>query len=351
MKMKLILSSILIVIVIGIGILFFKGGICDTFLQPAKIEWQNAEAGTLLVDYRSSVSGTNGYDSYYELVLKKTDSPETVLLEVHQGSADGEEIHSYTVPVEVVEKCYEIIKENKLAVWNDKYKENPTTGGGVVCRFYDGEKEVRVTTDCMPKNGAQILGEIRMIMQAYAITESETIVPTIELTTEPTSEVTSVPINEVTTVPTSEPTEVAEDSEEFDTVEERVAEIRKLYYAIQKNLTNYTKEDGGSDTFRYLDENGNIVKITATKNSYYDFESEYNTEYYYKDDAVFFVFLYNETEEHRIYLNEKDPYLCIRYIDAAGTIYDHPAGEVAFEHPLVEQYVGLAMQEIHWSKN
>ncbi|MDD5923397.1 MAG: hypothetical protein PUC88_01255 [Clostridia bacterium] len=48
-----------------------------------------------------------------------------------------------------------------------KYKEEPLTGGTTVCRFYDGEKQIRISTDCMPEDGAHILNEIKSVILSY----------------------------------------------------------------------------------------------------------------------------------------------------------------------------------------
>lgn len=132
-------------------------------------------------------------------------------------------------------------------------------------------------------------------------------------------------------------------------VEERVKEVRELYYMIQESLPEYTVEDGGSDTTRYLEEDGTIKKITASTTSYEHFENPYNAEYYYENNQAFFIFLYNGGEEHRIYLDKNDPMRCVRYIDADGMIYDYPAEEEGNENFLAEQYSVLAMQELHWA--
>ena len=155
------------ILIIVVAVVVAAGGMFTGCSGGKKTQWQNAEPGTILVDYYTSIFGTDGYDTHYELVLKKTEAADTVLLEEYEGDAKGERCTQYTVPIEAVEKCYEIIDGNRLHTWNKKYKENPSTGGSTVCRFYDGEKQVRVTTDCMPQDGAKILHEIGQVMQSY----------------------------------------------------------------------------------------------------------------------------------------------------------------------------------------
>lgn len=142
---------------------------------------------------------------------------------------------------------------------------------------------------------------------------------------------------------------IEQNQEQSQSVDERIKEIRQLYNTIQDNLSKYTKEDGGADTTRYWDKNNNIKKITASTNSYDHFDNKYNIEYFYEDNTVFFIYLYNKKEEHRIYLAKDNGFECVRYIDAKGNVSDYQGGKDVTELPLVEQYCVLAMQELEWA--
>jgi len=134
-------------------------------------------------------------------------------------------------------------------------------------------------------------------------------------------------------------------------VERRVNEIKDMYNEIQNSLTEYTMEDGGSDTIRYLDKLGRIRKIVTSETTYsgMNFNTEYSAEYFYDQNKVFFLVVYNQSEQHRIYLDKNDYLSCVRYIDEYGIIHDYPEGKHVNELTKVGNYVGLAMQELHWA--
>ena len=133
-----------------------------------KTEWQTAEPGTVLVDYYEATRATVGGNRPLEYVLRKTEEKETVVLEVYRGEEDEEETcERYVVPIEAVEQCFAIIDKNKLHNWNETYDGGGLGGGIVVCRFFDGEKQIRVSTDCMPEEGEHILESIGHVIAPY----------------------------------------------------------------------------------------------------------------------------------------------------------------------------------------
>lgn len=164
MKVKYIFITVIILIIVSVLII----GMYKAYVGQ-RTDWQSAPAGTVLVDYYSCISGTDGYDSFYELVLKKTESADAVLLEQYDSNSEERPSLTCTVPVEVVEKCFEIIDGYRLHSWNKRYEESPQCGGGVSYSFFDGEKQVRVSTDCCPNNGNTILNEIKFVIQSYII--------------------------------------------------------------------------------------------------------------------------------------------------------------------------------------
>ena len=168
MKLKWICITAIILIIVSVLITGIYKASADK-----RTDWQSAPAGTVLVDYYSCISGTDGYDSFYELVLKKTESTDTVLLEKYDSNSEEAPALSCMVPAGAVEKCFEIIDGNKLHRWNKRYKETPQCGGGVSCSFFDGEKQVRVSTDCCPDNGNIILNEISFVIQSYVTGANE----------------------------------------------------------------------------------------------------------------------------------------------------------------------------------
>ena len=151
------------------------GYVLYSLLGVRKTNWQAAEPGTVLVDYYEATRATIGGDRYLELVLRRAEAADTVVLEVYQGGEEKEEICAqYTVPVEAVERCFEIIDGKKLHKWNETYDGAGLGGGIVVCRFFDGEKQIRVSTDCMPENGEGILRDIGRVIARYQSPEYQT---------------------------------------------------------------------------------------------------------------------------------------------------------------------------------
>lgn len=135
-----------------------------------------------------------------------------------------------------------------------------------------------------------------------------------------------------------------------------IKEIRDLYYGIQNNLDQYQKEDGGSDTIRYLDQDGNIVKITAKKGAYTSFRPSeiYAAEYFYEiSDQKYcprFVFIYGNNEEYRIYLTKNGD--CVRYIDAVGEVHNYQKPISQTELAQITELQGFctnAVMEIEWA--
>lgn len=104
--------------------------------------------------------------------------------------------------------------------------------------------------------------------------------------------------------------------------EEKIENIRTVYYNIQDNLDKMEMRENGEITY-YVDETG-VRRMNVPKGSYHDdiypMIEYYNAEYYYEDNKLIFVFVYREEEEYRFYI--KGDY-CIRYIDKDGTIQNY----------------------------
>ena len=137
-------------------------------LTGNKTNWQSAEPGTVLVDYYEATQATVGGSQYVEYVLRKTEAEDAVALEVYRGMGDEEETcMRYVVPAEAVEQSFEIIEKKKLHNWNARYDGGGLEGGIVVCRFFDGKGQIRISTDCMPEDGMEILESIGHIIASY----------------------------------------------------------------------------------------------------------------------------------------------------------------------------------------
>ncbi len=133
-------------------------------------------------------------------------------------------------------------------------------------------------------------------------------------------------------------------------VEEEVNKIRDIYYWVQGDSSNLTKQDGGSVT-RWIDSNGKIRKIVAPAGTYDDTNgadaAKYNAEFYYNEnEELVFVFLYSGKEEHRLYVVQGK---CVRYIDQDRSVNDYPELKEADSVCGLGYFIGLGMMEIHYA--
>ena len=137
-------------------------------LAGNRTNWQSAEPGTVLVDYYEATQATVGVGQHVEYVLRKTEAEDAVALEVYRGMEDEEETcMRYIVPAEAVEQSFEIIDGKELHNWNEKYDGGGLEGGIIVCRFFDGKEQIRISTDCMPEDGAEVLESIGHVIASY----------------------------------------------------------------------------------------------------------------------------------------------------------------------------------------
>ncbi len=98
-------------------------------------------------------------------------------------------------------------------------------------------------------------------------------------------------------------------------VESEVATIRDNYYATQNNINNYQVEIDGDVTLYY---EGEYPVKAVVKSGYNDWEL--TREYYYHDQELYFAFIYNSNEQHRLYYKNRT---LIRYIDENNNTYDY----------------------------
>ena len=126
-------------------------------------------SGTMLIDYYYADKSAEGGDGYTEMVLYVTDNKDLLKLSIYsKENADADETCTdYTVPYEAAERCYGVIKEYKLHLWNDIKEPVSTVGSLTVCKYYDGGEYIRVSTDKMPCNGQEILDMIGDVLVEY----------------------------------------------------------------------------------------------------------------------------------------------------------------------------------------
>ena len=126
------------------------------------------EAGDLmLVDYYDAVTGTDGGDRSYELVLNLT-TDDSIRLDVYNASYGTEETCvSYYVDYGAVDESLDVIEKYKMNEWNQK--DGIAIDGTVtVCRFIlPGGGFERVSSDNMPEDGTEAFSTVRQVLEKY----------------------------------------------------------------------------------------------------------------------------------------------------------------------------------------
>lgn len=121
----------------------------------------------LLLDSYRSITGTSDDGGYDEISLYSFDDSQVMLHVYHQeGDAEETEV-KYLVPYEVVDRCYEIIKQHKLREWKTLKDPVSLDGTKLVLKFKDDDLYVRVTSDKMPKDGEKAFSEIEALLKSY----------------------------------------------------------------------------------------------------------------------------------------------------------------------------------------
>ena len=137
---------------------------------PDAEEITEADEPQMLVDYYTAVVATVGGDHSLERVLYAFSDEQAKLVVYTKADGEEEESESYLVPIEAVRKCYEIIRENELGQWNDRYDGPAMTGAVTVVKFREDDGSyVRVSTDAMPDDGEAIMDSIGSVMAGYAV--------------------------------------------------------------------------------------------------------------------------------------------------------------------------------------
>lgn len=98
-------------------------------------------------------------------------------------------------------------------------------------------------------------------------------------------------------------------------VEEKVVDIKSLYNQTQSSLSSYNKTTSNGIT-EYLDDNGKLVRVDFPANAV----NEYTRYYYLHNGKLYFAFIFNGTQENRLYFYENQLF---RWIDEYKTTYDN----------------------------
>ena len=120
---------------------------------------------------------------------------------------------------------------------------------------------------------------------------------------------------------TEEPATEQETASDTYDVESEVETIRGWYYATQ----DYPGQASEIDGVTYYATNGQVNKIVCPSGNS---DVNYSRMYYFHDGKLYFAFIYDDSNEHRLYY--KDDVL-IRYIDENGTVTDYGSIDCPFD--------------------
>ncbi|MBR5796481.1 MAG: hypothetical protein IKY26_10085 [Erysipelotrichaceae bacterium] len=121
----------------------------------------------MLINYYSKTYHVNGYSSY-EMVLSTTPQPNEVKLDIYTKQEDANETCSTIyLPINVVEECMKWIQKCQMNQWNENENTESLDGKLLVCKHYFNGEYIRVSTDCMPENGEQMIEEVANIISKH----------------------------------------------------------------------------------------------------------------------------------------------------------------------------------------
>ncbi|MBR2027879.1 MAG: hypothetical protein IKA10_02665 [Oscillospiraceae bacterium] len=131
-------------------------------------QWGGEADVMLLSCYRAAVSSVEG-DGYHELVLTTTGNPEEIRLDEYIKAEDAEEIRTtFYISWQAAQEILLQIEEYGLSGWNDLEDGVSIDGAEKVCRFWDGERYIRVSSDCMPEDGEEKLDTLFDMVKSCA---------------------------------------------------------------------------------------------------------------------------------------------------------------------------------------
>ena len=112
------------------------------------------ENARVLADSFNRITGTPMTQPYSEIVLYEAE-PEDILEVYENGGMEDETVTRYYVSKDAYPEILNIILGCKMDTWNDLEDTYPIDGCMYAVRFWDGEKQIRVTSDAMPADGMQ----------------------------------------------------------------------------------------------------------------------------------------------------------------------------------------------------
>ncbi len=129
------------------------------------------ENATVLIDSFNRITGTIMTQPYSDIILYEAE-PNDILEVYKNGDMEDETVSRYYVSKDAYPQILNIILDQQMDTWNDLEDTYPIDGAYYVVRFWDGEKQIRVTSDAMPENGMQAFYTVDNAM--YALLDQAT---------------------------------------------------------------------------------------------------------------------------------------------------------------------------------
>ena len=142
---------------------------CNSENSMVYVPMWDGEADVMLIDCYWETAATVGGDGHHELVVTTTEDPKQVRLDEYIKEEGGEETcTTFYIPYQVADECLWIIEAYDLAEWNDMEDAVSLDGAKKVCKFWDGETHIRVSTEHMPEDGEKTLDLLFEMLQNNA---------------------------------------------------------------------------------------------------------------------------------------------------------------------------------------
>lgn len=121
----------------------------------------------MIINYYSKTYSLDKYDSH-EMVLSTTSDSSKIRLEIYKKVDNNAETKTTVyLPNTVIDDCMKWIKECKMNTWNQDSQGISLDGKLMVCKFYFNGEYIRVSTDCMPENGEQMIEKVANIISKH----------------------------------------------------------------------------------------------------------------------------------------------------------------------------------------
>ena len=106
-------------------------------------------------------------------------------------------------------------------------------------------------------------------------------------------------------------------------VENKVLDIRNWYNDTQNNLSFLSTVETAEGVVKYYNEESSLIRVDVPA----DENCHYTRYYYFKDDILYFAFVFDGQKENRLYFYDE---MLFRWIDENGVIHDNELNNEAF---------------------